>query len=403
MTDPQGTKQCQVFLQFCTLQGFSNLRKVGFSKFIGISMITITWLFFLLSWTILVSCGKNELESTGKYKIIHNDAIGILEQEENFQLQLNENFSIGKDDTSFFTYATHIALDSEGNIFVLDRGNLRIGKFDSAGNLIRFFGRRGNGPGEFLYPRDMGISPDCVLCVLDNKRIRMIKYSTDGEFLGEFALGSRRYKKMLLRSNKSIIVIGPKNDKIFQIYSMDGKFIRSVGAPIDFFDANRKYLRRFNKRNRLYFRTPGTVAIDKNDFIIHSYFFANRLRIFDNNYQVKYVIERDDPDFTPVIELEAGFQFTAGCVSILRLSDGRIIQFLHYSKDFENPDDDVVRMEIYDDNGRYLAGKRMDFEGYGAAVDENDNILFVVNKAEKSYITSYRLLMKNNFQTQRPF
>lgn len=68
------------------------------------------------------------------------------------RLELNESFRIGDEargDTLLFGQITGIALNSINQFFVWDDASKAIHVFSEKGDLIRTFGREGEGPGEF--------------------------------------------------------------------------------------------------------------------------------------------------------------------------------------------------------------------------------------------------------------
>ena len=67
-------------------------------------------------------------------------------------IQLKEILSIGtlSDDLIFFL--TSVAVDEKGFIYLTDSMDYSIKKFDQKGMLIKKTGRKGQGPGEFLFP-----------------------------------------------------------------------------------------------------------------------------------------------------------------------------------------------------------------------------------------------------------
>src|SRR5512138_2643530 len=62
-------------------------------------------------------------------------------------------------DRGFFATPKDIAVDKEGNIYVVDTKNNRIQKFNAAGNFILAFGKEGDGPGDFKEPCGIDIGP----------------------------------------------------------------------------------------------------------------------------------------------------------------------------------------------------------------------------------------------------
>jgi hypothetical protein len=66
----------------------------------------------------------------------------------------------GSSETQFFQISD--AVETEGEIFVLDRGNHEVRVFDTDGQFIRAFGGEGDGPSEFRQPWDLAIIRDTV-------------------------------------------------------------------------------------------------------------------------------------------------------------------------------------------------------------------------------------------------
>lgn len=94
---------------------------------------------------------KGKVETENGVKVINNPKEPLYGQ---IKLDLQEDLSIGsEDDKNYFFYVVRdIAVDSEGNIYVLDARNYRIQKFNSNGKYLQTIGRQGQGPGEFQRP-----------------------------------------------------------------------------------------------------------------------------------------------------------------------------------------------------------------------------------------------------------
>ena len=122
-----------------------------------------------------------------------------------------------------FNYPTHIALDKEGNLYVVDMGNFRVQVFDPNGEVLSFFGQAGDRPGSFARPRGLAVDSDGHI------------YIADAMFAG------------------------------FQIYDIYGRIYLFVGGVgVDFGQ----------------FSMPGDIAIDKNDRIYVTDPFNHRIQIF---------------------------------------------------------------------------------------------------------------------------
>jgi streptogramin lyase len=63
--------------------------------------------------------------------------------------------------------ARGIATDSSGNVYVIDRVNQRVMKYDSNGSFLMQFGSAGSGDGQFSDPRGIAVSPNGTIWVTD--------------------------------------------------------------------------------------------------------------------------------------------------------------------------------------------------------------------------------------------
>jgi DNA-binding beta-propeller fold protein YncE len=85
-----------------------------------------------------------------------------------------------------------IAVDKAGNVYVADTWNHRIEKFDSQGQFVTMWGTYGDtggalGASDIFYgPRDIVVEPDGNLMVSDTGNKRIVKFGPDGQFLGQW-------------------------------------------------------------------------------------------------------------------------------------------------------------------------------------------------------------------------
>ncbi len=160
---------------------------------------------FILTVVIFVSitCSRekktDEIELKGKIeyeeevKVVNNPADPLYGE---IHLDLEEEFKIGNenDENYMFNGVTNIAIDSQGNIHVLDRGNFRIQVFDHKGQYLKTIGKKGQGPGEFENPARLFLDNQDNIYVTDGgPRIegRMIKiFNNSGEFVQVIRLES---------------------------------------------------------------------------------------------------------------------------------------------------------------------------------------------------------------------
>ena len=123
-----------------------------------------------------------------------------------------------------------VAVDSDGNIYVADTWNHRIQKFDSDFQFITDWGA-----GEFFGPRDVAIDADGNLLVVDTGNKRIVKYTTDGqliEVIGRAGSGNGEYNEptsISVTANGDIYIADFWNRRI-QHFNRDFQFVKEISV-----------------------------------------------------------------------------------------------------------------------------------------------------------------------------
>jgi hypothetical protein len=90
-----------------------------------------------------------------------------------------------------------VALDDDGNLYVLDAQAPAVYVFAPAGGYLRTIGRSGQGPGEFRDPNGLLVTPDHLLWVADPAGFRYTRFRFDGSVVDtyhrHFSAGWGRY------------------------------------------------------------------------------------------------------------------------------------------------------------------------------------------------------------------
>jgi len=103
---------------------------------------------------------------------------------------------------SRFVGTTDIAFGPHGQLFIADGyGNARILEYSADGKRVHQWGSAGNGPGQFRLPHGITIDKDNIIYVADRENGRVEKFDLDGKYLGEWPLG-RTYS---VRASKGVI------------------------------------------------------------------------------------------------------------------------------------------------------------------------------------------------------
>ena len=84
-------------------------------------------------------------------------------------------------DTVTFGRIEHIAITSDGHLFVFDGQGPSLKLFDPSGKLVRFVGRKGGGPGEFEQVTGMGMLPNDRVALWDASHGRVNIYTAAGD------------------------------------------------------------------------------------------------------------------------------------------------------------------------------------------------------------------------------
>ncbi|MCJ7485828.1 MAG: NHL repeat-containing protein [Candidatus Aminicenantes bacterium] len=129
----------------------------------------------LLPLFLATALAAQKVETVDGVRVVHNEKGGLWGKSAKVSLELVRK--IGDIDTEdenvAFNYPTDIAVDKEGNIYVLDGGNTRIQKFGPDGKYLATIGRKGQGPGEFISPSSLDIDEDGNLVVTDTAQSRL--------------------------------------------------------------------------------------------------------------------------------------------------------------------------------------------------------------------------------------
>ncbi len=131
----------------------------------------------------------------------------------------------------------------DGSILVTDTHYHRLVRFDSAGTVLSYWGRHGEGDGEFIYPVAVVQAPDGLIYVAEyggNDRIQV--FTPAGEFVrsfGSFGTGDGQFQRCsgLAFTQGELFVADAINNRI-QVYSPEGDSLASYhdasGTPFRF-------------------------------------------------------------------------------------------------------------------------------------------------------------------------
>lgn len=128
-----------------------------------------------------------------------------------------------------------VAVDDGGNVWVVDKGNNRIQKFDSTGKFLAKFGSAGTGNGQLNRPASIAIASDGNLLVADANNHRIQKFSPAGQFISKFGTAGAEAgqfsgpESVAVDSEGNIWVADTYNGRL-QKFDSTGAFLAEVGS-----------------------------------------------------------------------------------------------------------------------------------------------------------------------------
>ncbi|MCB9008620.1 MAG: hypothetical protein H6656_14830 [Ardenticatenaceae bacterium] len=167
-------------------------------------------------------------------------------------LVLNLSGVAGTANDQFFA-PRNVAVSADGRIYVLDSGNQRVQVFDPAGQLINSFGSPGTGDGQFNIegqgPWGLAIDEEFVY-VADTWNHRLQKFTLDGQFVGSYGRPGNTLddpqgqglglffgpREVALTADGRALVTDTGHHRV-QIMDAAGNFIGQLGAGNDQFGA----------------------------------------------------------------------------------------------------------------------------------------------------------------------
>lgn len=128
-----------------------------------------------LAAALAAPLAAQKVETVDGVRVVHNEKGGLWGKSPKVSIELVRK--IGDIDTEdenvAFNYPSDVAVDAEGNLYVLDTGNCRIQKFGPDGKFLATIGRKGQGPGEFMMPDCLSFDREGNLVVADTAQSRI--------------------------------------------------------------------------------------------------------------------------------------------------------------------------------------------------------------------------------------
>lgn len=120
-----------------------------------------------------------------------NERVQAFDKNGNFLFKWGGTAGSGDSQFASNNGPVDLAVDSEGNVFVVDRGNHRVQKFSKKGDFLGKFGSSGSGASNFNQPNGITVAPDGTILIADRNNARVsIWTDTNNVFANSSAFGS---------------------------------------------------------------------------------------------------------------------------------------------------------------------------------------------------------------------
>ena len=129
-----------------------------------------------------------------------------------------------------------IDIAADGSILVASYGEFdRVFRFDRQGNLMKIWGERGDGTGQFLRPEGLAIDADGTILVVDCGHHRVLRFTLDGEYLQTIGSPGRAAGQfdtpfdIDVVGDGSFVVVDKAGCRV-QRFGVDGSLVAVVGG-----------------------------------------------------------------------------------------------------------------------------------------------------------------------------
>lgn len=180
-----------------------------------------------------------------------------------------------------------VMVDDAGLVYILDRSSCEIIKFSPDGKEILRFGKKGQGPGEMMYPYRPALI-DRMIYVPDFAGM-VHRFTPAGEYLGRIASPSQ-LSMLTMRDTASIIVnvlargAMDGDNNLLHLYTTDGDLISSFCPLVPHDDPGGA-----TAYNQLH------VVPDKKGNIVTAFIAQNRVEKYDESGTLIWKMERNTP------------------------------------------------------------------------------------------------------------
>lgn len=210
------------------------------------------------------------------------------------QFYLKEELSIGNEDGRDFVLGVmrDMDVDGDGNIYMLDGRQCCVRVFSPEGRYLRAIGKKGQGPGEILFPLEIISSgTDGMIHVLDYRNNKISRYHPDGELDADLKLKEGIAEQLFMMARSYFVINWFYDEQGFQKYkvvkySYEGKLLLQSD---EFLSTRERVIKKGN-----------SIKVGSTPFSAERYFAHDSMNRIFTGLSDQYEISIFDPDFNLV-------------------------------------------------------------------------------------------------------
>jgi hypothetical protein len=135
------------------------------------------------------------------------------------------------DEAQFYEKFGQVRMDAaaNGDIYVLDSGNIRVQIFDKSGAPKQSIGAEGEGPGEFKMPSRMSVNSEGSVAVFDMATQRITVFAPDGAVTRDQIVQRPVVELLLLDSGELLCAYMPMGGPLIERFDVAGESVWTHG------------------------------------------------------------------------------------------------------------------------------------------------------------------------------
>lgn len=350
--------------------------------------------FYLIFITILLFIPFNAHSERVEYVSLKD----IKKVEDKVKLKKIKEWG-GEGENQCFFYPSGIKVSEDNKIYILDMGNCQIQVFESSGKFVKTIGKRGEGPGEFLFPISFTLDNHGNIIVAEDRNRRIQILSSEGNYRFSFKILEGYPGRIDITKKDEIAVYNPiklfKSHSLVELYNYEGKLLRVIG----------KYKRKVKNIEEL---EGFNLAIDKSDNFYIAYTSTPQIEKYSYKGDLESVIKLETPfknnQLNPfsaglsiddygriylVVATRVETEKERRSLTIVRVSKKGWVSLVRPPLYIDSEETDLYKLIVFDCSGKLIASKQLRVFCSGIYV-HNDR-LFIIDTLIGMKIYEYKI------------